>query len=282
MKNLTESFKLALESETTTLTWCWLIERTDGEKLGFTSFDLPLTIDSITYEPFTGFAGSADDSSEGLERNNSQSLGGVLNSEQINEADLLGGKYTKAKITCFIVDPTNLPATLDDDPPTYLHKYTRTIARVTLTDRGFSFETRGLDYEFEASLGKQTSKFCSYDLGDSNCGVDLSNYAFTQTIASVINRQTFEVTGNFNTGQFDRGKITFTTGQNAYTTRDIAKSEGNTITTFQPFPYPIEVGEIIILVQGCGKTLYDCIARYNNVLNCDCDPHIPTVEQATT
>ncbi|MGK7895278.1 MAG: DUF2163 domain-containing protein, partial [Xenococcus sp. (in: cyanobacteria)] len=60
MKILDPAFQEAISLPITTITWCWLIERLDGVKLGFTSFDLPLTIDGIVYEPTIGFAPSAD------------------------------------------------------------------------------------------------------------------------------------------------------------------------------------------------------------------------------
>lgn len=282
MKILDPLLSAALAAESSVIAWCWLIERKDGLALGFTSFDLMLAIDGVPYEPFTGFTPSADSNSEGLQGNNSQDLEGLLTSEQVSYFDLLAGLYDEGRITCFLVDVTNLPLSLETEPPQHLTLYRRYIARTIQSDLGFRFELRDDDWQLqEAKLGKQTSKFCGYDLGDARCRVDLSAYTFTQTITNVTNRYQFESSGSFTPGQFDRGKITFTTGANTGVSRDISTfSTGNQITLWQPVPSSIAIGDEVVLIQGCGKTLYDCVVRYNNAVNSDSEPHIPTVDQA--
>ena len=51
MKTLDPVFQNAITQKVTTIAWCWLIERLDGVKLGFTSFDLPLPIDGVIPNP---------------------------------------------------------------------------------------------------------------------------------------------------------------------------------------------------------------------------------------
>ncbi|MGK7895418.1 MAG: DUF2163 domain-containing protein [Xenococcus sp. (in: cyanobacteria)] len=123
MKTLDPTFQEAIALSTTTITWCWLIERVDGVKLGFTSFDLPLTIDGIVYEPTIGFAPSADSSEVGFKQSDSQSLKGILSSERISDSDLLAGVYQYAQIRCFHVDVTNLPDSLLTLTPKFLEVY---------------------------------------------------------------------------------------------------------------------------------------------------------------
>lgn len=281
MKILDPSFQAALEAESSVIAWCWLIERQDGIQLGFTSFDFMLPINSVPYEPFTGFTPTADRNSQGLENNNSQELFGLLTSEQVSAQDLLSGKFDKAVVTCFLVDVTNLPSSLTENPAKFVLVSQRQVKGLSQSDLGFKFDLRDDDWKLEAKLGIQTSKFCSHDLGDANCRVDLTPFTFTETIAAVTNRYQFQTSGNFTPGQFSRGKITFTTGANTLVTRDVANmTSGNIVTLWQPLPYSIAVGDEVILVQGCGKTLYDCIVRYNNAANHGGEPHIPTVDQA--
>lgn len=281
MKILNASFQTALSAESSAIAWCWLIERSDGIKLGFTSFDLILPIDSVPYEPFTGFTPTADSNSQGLEKNNSQELYGLFSSEQVSAADLLSGKFDKAIVTCFLVDVTDLPNTLNDSPASFLLVSQRQVKGISQSDLGFNLQTRDDDWKLEASIGKQTSKFCSHNLGDANCRVDLTNYTFTETVTNAANRYQFEISGSFTPGQFDRGKITFVTGGNALISRDVAKFEtGNKIALWQPLPYAIAIGDEVAITQGCGKTLFDCITRYNNAINHGGEPHIPTTDQA--
>ena len=58
MKSLSASLQAHLDSGTTTLAWCWRIERADGVVFGFTDQDRPLEISGVTYEPESGFAAS--------------------------------------------------------------------------------------------------------------------------------------------------------------------------------------------------------------------------------
>lgn len=282
MQILAPQFQTALESETTTIAWCWLISRRDGVQIGATSFDLGLTIAGIDYEPITGFDPTADSNSEGLENNNAQDLSGLLTSEQISAQDLLSGKFDGAVITCFLVDVLNLPISLDQNPPSYLQQYQRTIKRSIQGELAFRFELRDDDWLLETEISKATSKFCSYDLGSPGCGVDLAPYTFQTVVASVVNRYTFNCNGaDFVPTQFDRGLITFLSGANAGVTRDIKSfGESNFITLWQPLPKPVSTNDQIQIVQGCGKTIFDCVTRYNNAINSDSEPHIPTQDQA--
>lgn len=281
MRTLDPEFQLALSSEVSCITWCWLIKRQDGLQLGFTSLDCKLLIDGVSYEPFTGFTPTADSNSQGLEKKNSQELLGLFTSEQITAEDLLTGKYDRAVVTCFLVDVTNLPTSLNETPTKFALVSERQVSGIVQSDLGFKLDLRDDDWKLEINLGQKTSKFCSHNLGDSNCRVDLAPYTFTQSITNVTNRYQFTISGSFIPGQFDRGKITFITGDNALVSRDVSTFQsGNFITLWQPLPYSIAVGDEIAIVQGCGKTLYDCVTRYDNAENHGGEPHIPTVDQA--
>ena len=239
-------------------------------------------IGGITFYPFTGFTPTSDRNTLNLEKDNSQQLGGLLTEEQISGADLLSGVYDGARVTCFLVDMTDLPySILMPPPPKFLTLYKRYIKISSQNDLAFSLELQDNDWKLDAKIGKQTSKFCGHDLGDANCGVDLTPYTFNEAIAQVINRYQFETTGSYVPEQFSRGSITFNTGLNAGITRDIATfGLQNSFTLWQPVPYSIAVGDEVTIVQGCSKTLFDCVTRYDNAINCDSEPHIPTTDQA--
>ena len=58
MKTLSYAFQAHLDEGTTTLAWCWRIERADGAVFGFTDHDRVLEFGGVTYEPESGFAAS--------------------------------------------------------------------------------------------------------------------------------------------------------------------------------------------------------------------------------
>ena len=279
MKTLDSNFQTALTSETTTLAWCWLIQRQDGTTLGFTSFDLPLSIDGVTYSAATGFTPSAWATSEGLAQNDNQNLKSIISSDAISEEDLLAGKYNYASITCFIVDVTNLPTSLIENPPKFLHLYSGILGKIKKSDRYFEIEVRGLDHKLENKLGELTSKFCRYQLGGFGCQLDLTPYTYTQAITGVSNQYTFTIDGVIPDGSLDRGQLTFISGLNAGRSADIAYYSSNQIVLFQPMPYQIQVGDLMTVIQGCAKTLLAC-AKYNNVINFGGEPHVPLTDKA--
>ena len=279
MKTLDSNFKTALANETTTLAWCWLIQRQDGTTIGFTSFDLPLSIDGVSYSAATGFTPSAVATSEGLAQNDNQNLKSILSSDAISETDLLAGKYNYGRITCFIVDVTNLPTSVSEDPPKFLHLYSGILGKIKKSERNFEIEVRGLDHKLENKLGELTSKFCRYQFGGFGCGVNLSPYTYTQAITGVSNQYTFTIDGNLADSSLDRGKLTFLTGANAGISADIASNWASQVVLFQPLPYTIAVGDTVTVVQGCAKTLLAC-AKYNNVINFGGEPHVPLTDKA--
>ena len=281
MKVLDPQFQSALADESTCIAYCWLIDRSDNVRVAFTSLDLTFDIGTVTFYPYTGFAPTSDRNTEGLEKNNSQDLQGLLTSEQIGSEDLIAGVYDGARVTCFLVDVTNLPMEIiAPGPPKLLTLYQRYIKMSSQTDLGFTLELRDDDYSLENKLGKQTSKFCEHNLGDAGCGVDLTPYTFSSTIANVTNSYQFQLSDNFTSGQFDRGKIIFNTGDNATIMRDIRLNNLQEFTLWQPLPFTINIGDEVTIVQGCRKTLFDCVTRYDNAVNSDSEPHIPTTDQA--
>ena len=281
MKSLDPQFQFALSAESTCIVYCWLIDRTDGVRLAFTSLDVAFIIEDVTFYPYTGFTPTSDRNSIGLEKNNSQDLQGLLTEEQISSEDLLASVMDGARVTCFLVDVTDLPLTIvTAEPPKMLVLYQRYIKTSSQTDLNFVLELRDNDYSLETKLNKQTSKFCEHNLGDAGCGVDLTNYTFSSSIVNVTNSYQFKLSGDFTSGQFDRGKIIFNTGDNATIMRDIRLNNLQEFTLWQPLPFTINVGDEVTIVQGCGKTLFDCVTRYDNAVNSDSEPHIPTTDQA--
>jgi uncharacterized phage protein (TIGR02218 family) len=262
-----------------TLVWCWLITRKDGTKLGFTTFDLPITIGGVTYYGGTGFSPSARQQSDDLERADNQQLMGVFDSTQITEKDLRIGLYDYAAIRCFLVDPSNPPTTLEDDPPKHIEFPDSYLGQVKRSDRTFEFEAKDSLSLLDTQIGSETSKFCRATLGDERCGVNLSQYTHTNTVTGVYNRRIFEIDSDKANKYFDRGKITFTTGFNEGVTRDIAFYETHRITLIEPLPYGIAIGDEVTLVAGCNKTKFNCLI-YNNIINFQGEPDIPTEDKA--
>ena len=59
MRDLSASLRDKLASGLTTFCHCWLLQRTDAVKLGFTDHDEDVTFDGVTYERLAGMTASA-------------------------------------------------------------------------------------------------------------------------------------------------------------------------------------------------------------------------------
>ena len=59
MKRIGAALQEELRKSSTHIVLGWLLTRRDGYKLGFTSGDLPFTLDGVEYEPSNAFSGMA-------------------------------------------------------------------------------------------------------------------------------------------------------------------------------------------------------------------------------
>lgn len=77
---------------------------------------------------------------------------------------------------------------------------------------------------------------------------------------------------------FTYGTVTFTSGNNAGVIREVASYSNNTIVLFESTPFNIAPGTTLQIATGCDKTLRNCF-RYNNVVNFQGEPYIPTPDK---
>jgi uncharacterized phage protein (TIGR02218 family) len=68
-------------------------------------------------------------------------------------------------------------------------------------------------------------------------------------------------------GYFDGGLMTITSGDNAGFSREVKAYVEGQWTIHLPFPYPLIGTEDYTMVAGCDKTLATCISKFDNVLN---------------
>ena len=92
-----------LNSEVSTLCWCWKATRRDGQVFGFTTHDQNLTFANVMHLAETGvLATNAQSKSETSVDN--MDIAGILDSVVISEEDLRGGKWDGAKIEVMLVN----------------------------------------------------------------------------------------------------------------------------------------------------------------------------------
>jgi uncharacterized phage protein (TIGR02218 family) len=103
MKILPAGLQAHLDSDATTLAWCWRLTRRDGVKLGFTDHDRDVAFDGTTFEAAAGFTASEITDSVGLSVDNLE-VESALSSDRLSEDDLAAGLYDDARVEIFRVN----------------------------------------------------------------------------------------------------------------------------------------------------------------------------------
>lgn len=281
MRAIPDDLAAHLAAKATTLCRCWRLERSDGVVLGFTDHDRALTFDGTTYEPAGGFDASEATSATGFAIGGLE-VGGALASDRLDPADLAGGLYDNAEVLLYLVNWST--------PSERMLLRKGHLGEVVRADGAFRAEIRGLAAALDAPNGRAFGHACDADLGDARCGVDLDNAAFrgTGTVAVASDRRRFTASGlaGFETGWFDRGRFTWTSGDNAGRVAEVRghRKAGATVTIelWQPAHREIAAGDGFVVTAGCDKLFGTCRAKFANGVNFRGFPHMPGNDFALT
>lgn len=274
MKTLPAGLQPHLDSGTTTLTWCWRIERTDGEIFGFTDHDCPLVFGGTEYEPESGFAAAEFRSGSELAVD-AQDAEGALSSDRITETDILDGRWDNADIQVWRVNWQ------DTDQRVLMR--TGNIGEIRRGKIAFKAEVRSLAHILNQIVGRTFQYYCDAALGDARCGIDLDDPAYKAngTIAAVTADRTFEASGlsGLKASWFELGFLEWQTGANAGRRAEIARHAASTANvSIELLEAPVRglaAGDAFIIRSGCDKQFSTCKAKFANAANFRGFPHMP-------
>jgi uncharacterized phage protein (TIGR02218 family) len=274
MKTLSPDLADHLTGDVTTLAYCWRLTRADGTVMGFTDHDRPIILNGVTYEATSGLTASEAVASADLSVGGGE-VTGALASAAISEADIIAGLYDGAVVDVFLV---NWAA-----PTQVAHVRSGLIGEITRRDGSFVAEVRSLSAKLDEEGGRIYQHRCDADLGDSRCGIDLTNalYQGTGAVSASAALSTLTASGlaTFASGWFTRGLFTFTSGANAGFASEVKRhaidASGVTIDLWQPAPNPMMPGDGFKIQAGCDKLIETCDQRFANAANFRGFPHIP-------
>lgn len=161
----------------TTLAQCMRVTLTNGTVFGFTSVDIDLTIDGVTYLASSGVTPSAMVATNTLAVDNME-VQAFLNNDLITEGDLNAGLWDYAEIHMFEVNYRNLAAGIRREARGH-------IGEVSSGRNVFTAEMRGLTDAYSRMLGELYGPACRAQLGDARCGVDLSAHRVSGAVQAV-------------------------------------------------------------------------------------------------
>ncbi|MCV6586317.1 MAG: DUF2163 domain-containing protein [Marinibacterium sp.] len=259
----------------TTVCRCWAITRTDGRSFGFTDHDRPLGFDGLTFRADTGLSARVLSQSSGLAVDNTEALG-ALSDASVTEADIEAGRFDGAEVCAWLVNWA--------DVVERALQFRGTIGELRRNDGVFHAELRGLTEVLNRPIGRVFQKPCTAVLGDRACGVDLAAAGLTTdlTVDQVSEARLFrwaDIAG-FEADWFARGRLTVLSGAAqglwGMIRGDRIGSQGREIELWGPIRGAVAPGDRVRLSAGCDRRMETCRAKFDNVINYQGFPDIPS------
>ena len=283
MNNPDKALKRHLECNVTTICYVWIVERRDGEKLGFTDHDNVINVDDVICDPQSGFTAGAIENAIGFSGDTNE-VTGALTSDKISAYDLDAHLYDGASVVQWLVNWAN------PSEKTAIRRYY--VGEITREQNLFRVELRSYSASLEQVRGRYYTRHCDADLGDVKCGVDLQNSKFRlkgvvasepapsfQSIFTTIN-------ADFTTTWFSLGKLQFISGDMKGQNFTIASIQEGTlpeqirISILESFPLKPKIEDAFTITAGCDKNFFTCKEKFSNGINFRGFPHMPGNEKA--
>ena len=275
MSGQSEAFLAHVETGLTTLCRAWAITRSDGASFGFTDHDCELSFEGVTFRAESGLTASALAQSTGLSVDNTEALG-ALTDAAVREEDIEAGRFDGADVQAWLVNWA--------DPGTRWLQFRGTIGEIRRAGGAFRAELRGLTEALNRPLGRIYQKPCTAVLGDGGCRFDLSQpgYVHDIAVARVQNGRVFEWDdlNGFEPDWFQRGRLDVTSGAAGglwgMIKRDSVSGGVRQIELWEPIRGAIAQSDGLRLTAGCDKRFETCRLKFNNLINFQGFPDLPS------
>ncbi|HVT35709.1 MAG TPA: DUF2163 domain-containing protein [Nevskiaceae bacterium] len=270
---------------------CWSIVRRDGTVILGTSLDRDLAVTAAGYEGT--YASSLGLSASSLRGNSDLSVdnmevNGLQADMLVSAADIEAGLFDNAQVVIF--------QTSWADPSSVKVLRRGVLGQITRTREGaYTAEVRGFSQLLSQNTVNVYQATCRATLGSGDevpviqrCGVDLSAFRVSGTITALATAdRSFTASALTQAaGYFQRGVVTFTSGDNEGFAREIKRHQaGGVFDLVEPLPYDLQVGDTFTVTPGCDHVYQradgsygDCKTKFDNLVNFRGDPLIPGLD----
>jgi uncharacterized phage protein (TIGR02218 family) len=258
----------------------WIIERRDGERLAFTSHDLPVAFGGLTATPCASLTPTAIEQASEISGVGNMELQGLISSARITEADLFGGLYDDAFVEVWRVswDPA-LP-----EPP--VRMAAGWWGNLQHGEEGFSAEVLGPGSRLQQqALVQMVTPGCRRDFGSpqaelppGGCGVNRESYKVEGEVLAAANRArfTFSFGAPGTAPQYANGLVRWLSGPNAGINCEVKTVDfgAGELVLWSPPPFLPNPGDDFDLLPGCDKLPETC-KLYSNFINFGGFPDVP-------
>lgn len=239
-----------------------------GAVIRMTDHDRPVTISGEgTFVPEESFTASAMRQALGGDVSNVSADG--ITTANVSEQDLARGLFDDAEVQQGLMCWTNPAAGI-------VWRFRGFLGQIETRDTGYSVEIRALMDFLQRPMGRMYSGECDVrEFGDARCGLDLAALGFIHgggsppvTVTALgANDRIFEVSEVQADGYFQFGTVEFDSGLNDGWKGEIIGHASDIISLVEKPPYPVEVGNQLILARGCDRTWTTCQATFDNLIN---------------
>ena len=245
---------------------CWRINFVDGSIYYFTSHSSDVVYGGITYKASVVLGPGAVNMRNDLV-SDSFDVEFAIDNDLIREDDILSGKYDGATVACFMLGQDGQKIDLGYG----------LLSGVKIIDgESFVAVIKSNVSLLKGELGEQYSTHCRADLGDSRCGVDLSQYRHIGSVEFVDGANVF---GDNSITQRDDyyslGTLRFMTGLNAGMSCTVRRHSQNKIVLNVLPRNQIMIGDNYEMFPGCDKGFMACRDKFRNILNFRGEPAMP-------
>ncbi|KAB7616073.1 DUF2163 domain-containing protein [Amylibacter sp. SFDW26] len=274
MNGIPEALKAHVKSGVTSLCRCWILVRSDGERMGFTDHDCGLSFEETEFIPTTGMDAAALERSTGLAVDNSQAVG-ALSSVGLTDDDIEQGLYDGASITQYLVNW--------EDVEQRMITFKGTIGEIKRGSGAFEAELRSISEGLNQPIGRAYLRQCGAQVGDARCQVDLTGAEFTSEaeVTFSVGQRVLHLKGldSYDDTWFLQGTVAFVTGENTGAVGVVKVDQINgprrVLEMWEDLRHPIGVGDRVQVTAGCDKAENTCRVKFSNLLNFRGFPKMP-------
>lgn len=275
MKTRTVALAAHQAQETTSLTQCLRVERTDGTVIGVNMTSRSFEYLGETYSAREGVSPAAIESqADGAVQNTE--VTGFLSEDFATEEEIVGGLWDNAFVTLFELNYRDLSMG-------HMSLMAGWLGQLSAGRTVFNAELRSLGQALQQTNGDVYGPMCRAVLGDSRCKVDVEALRVASTLTAIATRRTFTDSARMEVSDwFGAGLFRVLEGAYAGMEMEVHAFEAGVYTLSLPLPFDPTVGMAYSVIPGCRKRhergglfpagVSDCRDKFDNVVNFQGEP----------